>query len=437
MSKQTAPIEEFKPSEPVDFEQVMDTRVSLEEPAHNIVANPPPKPPKDPDPVEVVENEGEADIKKFSPIPPDEEHRVTPDRKAEKKAENSKIREELKKVAEERAAYEAQVKEYEAKVKEYEDRVTKVSNDFEAKNKEIEELRRQMAVGDPEQHPQMREIEQPWINKRNDVMAEVELTGADPKQFNSWTFGAVQHLAKAGEPGTDGYREAVAAIRQDFLRKFPESGDYLMSSMNLVREGVNTLKKRQAFAVELQNNYPTIQFKESMKHYEAALSQYEQDERRVFNPEEDIKMNDPLNQTCILRAMIDGSEEVRKAAEACKAVVKYTMLPPKPVDPASLEGQDDAAKVSILQNHNSKYVGAFTKLRSRAAEYLLAYQVLPALWKELEALRAKVKEREPRPNLNGNHIERQAVVQAVDTDEVKGFQPVENPELAAIKAGRR
>ncbi len=423
-----APIQSFEPEPPIDINKVLDARVDLTPPEVVI---------KD-KPVTVVvplEDDAPEDIKLFKPSAPPKEGEEPDnlDDPAPRKKESSKMREEMQKVLKQKAEIEKLAEERNNSLTTLQAELERTKADYEAKAKEELELKKKIAIGDPYQHPEMREIEAPWLSKRNEIMSEVEMTGQDPSKFNSWTFQAITRLKAAGAPGTPEYRQAIAELRQGYLQEFPEAEDYLMPALTLVKDGVSTSRKQDQFVTELNEQLPAVQFRQYQKQYEAAVSEYERDERVAFNPDEDIKMNDPLNTRVILRAMIDGSPEVQKAAEAAKAVVRSVMLPIRPVNPESLNGMDDGKKMEILQQHTARHRDGYLKLRSMMPEAIVALQVLPALFKRLTEAEDKLKliGKEPSPSLRDEHgqfISREA-------PDVRDFKPT-NPEMDKV-TGRR
>ena len=200
--------------------------------------------------------------------------------------------------------------------------------------------------------------------------------------------------------------------------------------MKAVRTGADNRRKVIDIINTAQSDIPNHIYKQQLNIYQADATEFEQEERQIFNPSDDVKQNDPLNQSVILRAMIDGSEEVKKAAQTCLAFAKYATLPVKPLDPNAFE--DPAKLQEAVLGNVKKHNETFKKMRRLLPEAFLARAVLPSLWKvyndalkELES----VRKGNPKPKIDGEeHVQPDEQARSI-----KDFNPVENPDLLAVQ----
>lgn len=426
-----AQIVDFKPTGIVELEDVMRGV----EPQPNPEPAPAPAPAPTPAPAPVVRSDEEVpgDISQFTPIkPPSGEDNEPAPAPAPRK---DKLREETERLAREKRELEAQLatmrQQHESGTQAYE----AAQAELNSLRHEHERLVAQASMGNPMAHPSVRSLTEPWNNRIPQVAIELQEAGMNAKDLDRWLGDRVTQYVKAGEPGTDEFAASMASLRDEvdnFLAPIRRESDKVSAQakiMGMIRDGAAIGRQVQAQVQEIVNNAPTFRHKEQLAVYEAEARGYEQIERDAFNPTEDLRHADPYNAKVILRAMIDGSEEVRNAAEIHKKFWRMASLPPKPLPLEEVQRmspeQANAAQMRILEQHNNiiKYA------RQVGPEAMLALAVLPAMWKELEDLREQVKgdRQNPRPRLGEQH-KAQELEQPVSITE---FQPV-SPNLAEI-----
>lgn len=421
-------IKDFVPETIVDPFADMTPAV---EPTPPPVETPPPALPHEDAP---DADEQPLDIKQFVPQELDEDP-ITGRKREPKAPENkppkehtSEIRKQLEKVNAEKKAVEDELQKLRDLQTQHETKYKELETQFQTVGSEYEEFKKKQSIGDPYQLKEVQDIILPFKQSVNSLSLEMQDDGVDNyNKLSSWLEQAVPRFMRAsavdkdGKRDDDAYRAEFEALRTEAADTF--GPDFTRQVMKHVRTGADNAWAAAKAVHEAQSNIPVHHFREAMRIYEAEASEYEQIERSLFDPPEDIKMNDPLNPTVIIRAMMDGSEEVRKVAQNAKLATRLGMLPVKPVDPNSVEAErlQDVIR-STMGNHTQH----FKKIRSILPEALVARAVLPALWRELETLRAQVKSQRdtPRPKLDG-----QSQVQPDEEEiDIRKFEPT-NPAL--------
>lgn len=358
--------------------------------------------------------------------------------KAEKKDEHvPEIRKQLEKVAAEKKAAEEELQRLRDSHKEYESRYKEVETQRDSLATEYEEFKKKNSIGDPRQIKEVQDIIRPYRASVGSLMQEMEDEGVeDAAHLESWLEQAVPAFMRASATDANGarndetYRAELDRLRNEATEKFGQ--EFTRHVMKHVRTGAENAFAAAKVVQEVQSNIPVHHYREAQRVYETEATEFEQIERTLFNPPDDIKLNDPLNVSVILRAMIDGSEEVKKVAQNAKLATKLGMLPAKPVDPNSVEPErlQDVIKTT-LSTHQQHY----KKIRSILPEALVCRAVLPAMWKRIQELEAAVREGRdvPKPKLDGQHLDDQREPKEISVTE---FEP-ENPHLAEFTKSKR
>lgn len=375
------------------------------------------------------EDDEPKDIKLFEPQELSPEDKVEPVPPKDKKEPTSAIRKELEKVAADKKAAEAEIERLKQEISQRDNTHKEFETKLVETSKELDSYRSREALGDPFKMPEIQQITTSYNQGLNALAQEMDDMGVDTAGFHNWMTQAVQNYAKL-DPTSDTYKDEVAKIRSEASQFGTE---FLPHVMKAVRSGAENRKKVIELINTAQSDIPNHIYKQQLGIYQTAVSEFEPEEREIFNPPDDIKQNDPLNQSVILRAMIDGSEEVKKAAQTCLAFTKYVALPVKPVDPTAV---DDPAKLNELATNNvRKHNEHFKKMRKLLPEALLARAVLPSLWKSHQDLLSQLenlRKQTPKPKLNGEHHE-EVDEQAIP---IREFSPVDNPDLVAVSTKR-
>lgn len=421
----------FTPSEPLGLDELFAGESVTPTNKEDVVPTPPapqepPVPPQD----ELNPSDDEPkDIRSFEPAEPEDRPTPAPkkpEQKPDRKAETSAIRQQLEKVNAEKKAAETELEKLRSQLSEKENTFKELENRYVESSKEVDAFRSREALGNPFQLPEVKAITGPYNQSINALSEEMQDLGVDTAGFNDWLTKTVQKYSEL-DPAGEGYAEEVAKIRSEagqFGREFTPQ------VMKAVRIGADNRRKVIDIINTAQSDIPNHIYKQQFNIWQADATEFEQDERTIFNPPDDMKVNDPLNQSVILRAMIDGSEEVKKAAQTCLAFAKYATLPVKPVDPSAFEdpAKLQEAVVGNVKRHND----TFKKMRRLLPEAFLARAVLPSLWKvyndalkELESTRKG----NPKPKIDGvEHVEPNE-----QSRPIKDFNPVENPDLIAVQ----
>lgn len=394
-----APIQEFVPTNVVSLDDLLEGVVepSQNEPKTQDPVPPAPivepvvLPPESPDP-----NDEPGDITKFEPSNQgNQDTEPTPPK--QKKGDNSAMRAQLQKLAKEKADYEAKVAEFE---KERED-AKKLAEQLQAERDQVrqqfDELSVRSQIGNPLAHPDIRKLTEPWNAKVPQLTTQLRESGLKTHQLDSWLGDRVRQYLDAGDPESDDFVDKMESLRDEVdqftsgIRRDSDRASAQDKIMAMIRDGASVGRQVQASIREMQANAPVFHYREQLAQYENEAKEYESIERDFFNPSEDIRMNDPLNQRVILKAMIEGSAEVKKAAENAKLFSKMASLPIRPINPSDLEQIEPEKRQEAILRHMSRH----TEVKKRAVklipEALVAYAVLPALWQELEQLRSRVK----------------------------------------------
>lgn len=392
MPKQAKP-QDFVPTGIVNLDDLLKGVTDDTPPKDDAVVVPveviaPPSPDPSPEP-------GPADFKDFTPISHDGEG--TPIVEPKKpKADNSAMRSQLQKLAKEKAEYEAKVAEVQKEREAEAQRVKDLEAKYEAQRQEFEALSVRSQIGNPMAHPDVRKLTEPWNAKVPQLATQLRESGLKTHQLDKWLGDRVHQYLNAGDPESDEFVEKMESLRDEVdsftsnIRRDSDRHSAQEKLMTMIRDGASVGRQVRTAVQEMQANAPLFHYREQLAVYENESKEYENIERDFFNPSEDIRMNDPLNQKVILRAMIEGSEEVKKAAENAKLFSKMASLPARPINPAELEQIEPEKRQEVILRH----LGRYNEVKKRAVklipEALVAYAVLPALWQELETLRKRV-----------------------------------------------
>lgn len=417
-------IREFVP-EGKTFEQAISRETAVvEERKPEPEVKPVEKPVEQPKPDEEFNLDARIDLK--TPEKPEEKPV-----EQQKPKKNEAIREQLTKVVEERDAERKRLAEVEAErqriLKEHEEFKKNADERF----KELEQIKANATVGDPANHPEVRKIADPWNSSAKEFASDMaDLTGGEADGIFAMILGASKQISEL-EPSSDEYRAAMAGIRTKLSTELGEGG--LLQGMKMVREGAGAINQIKSVVNEIKSDLPKFRFKQEAEFYGRAKSDYDKIEANLFNPSPETREADPLNQSVVLRAMIDGSPEVKQAAEAIKSFARFAILPPPPIAPDDLEGLDESARSQKILSIHDRHRKANEKLRGVIAEALLARQVLPSLWKRVSELedalageRRAIRGR-PQPSM-------EEPARADKTVGIEQFQPV-NAELDDFRKG--
>lgn len=380
------------------------------------------------------------DVKNFVPDDIDIDTGKKKPKKGDKppveKEHTSEIRKQLEKVNAEKKTVEDELAKLREQLQGGEGRYKELESNFTAMADQFEEFRKQHALGDPRQLPEVQEVLGSFRKSLRGLQTEMEDDGVESAaELQSWIEQVVPQFMYAaaaddsGKRDDEKYQLELARIRGEASSKF--GPEYVRHIMRHVREGAENAFKVADIVQKAKADVPAHQYKEQLRIYQAQEKDFEEIDRKAFNPPEDLRQNDPLNVSVILRAMIDGSEEVKKVAQNAKLATKLGMLPVKPVDPSSVEPERLQDVITSALNTHSAH---FKKIREVLPEALVARAVLPAMWKRLQELENAVKgSREvPKPKLN----EEQNLQPEDEEIDVRNFNPT-NPLIEEFERGNK
>lgn len=404
-----APPQEFVPTGIVNLDDLMegvvepgDTRSAVSPPVEGkppVASAPEPEPPESAEP-----SPGD-----FTTFTPDSSHLNEPEPTRKPKGDNSAMRAQLTKLAKEKADFEARVAEVQKEKEQEAQRVQELQAQYDAIKKEHEALSVRSQIGNPMAHPDVRKLTEPWNQKLQPLATQLRESGLKVHDLDKWLGDRVSQYLQAGDPESDEFVERMEGLRDEVdqytsgIRRESDRASAQEKLMGMIRDGASVGRQVRATVQEMQANAPVFHYREQLAVYENESREYESIERDFFNPSEDIRMNDPLNQRVILRAMIDGSEEVKKAAVNAKLFSKMASLPVKPLNPAELEQIEPEKRQEAVLRHLSRHNEVKKRAVKLIPEALVAYAVLPALWQELEQLRKRVAGERvvPKPGVTG------------------------------------
>lgn len=428
-----APITDFVPTGIVNLDDLLEgvtdvPKLETQEPAPKPpeIEVPEPLPPEDREP----ENGEPGDILQFKPVPSDVEKEPV-----QKKKDNSAMRAQLQKLAKEKADYEAKVEEYRKQHESEKTRAEQLQAERDEAKRQLDELSVKAQMGNPMAHPDVRKLTEPWNAKVPQLTTQLRESGLKTHQLDSWLGDRVRQYLDAGDPESEEFVDKMEALRDEVdqftsgIRRDSDRASAQEKIMTMVRDGASVGRQVQATVRELQANAPVYHYREQLSVYENEAREYENLEREFFNPSEDVRAADPLHQKVILRAMIDGSEEVKKAAENAKIFSRMASLPIKPINPQELEQIEPEKRNEAIHRHMSRYGEVKRRAVKLIPEALVAYAVLPALWNELETLRKQVKgdRQVPKPGIGARNDRPEDEEELPITE----FVPV-NPDVSKI-----
>lgn len=408
MSK-PASIAEFEPDSP-DFEDIVSGVAEARAEAPEVVVAPPPAPEP------IAPAPGPEDFNIDAPLAQSPEAAPPP---GPKKGDKDKMRQELerlslekKKAEEERDARQKLIEERDAQLEER----RKV---LEEREKELNDFKSKQFVGDPSKSPEIQAISAPWNASAHEFSSDVEALGGEESAAVFERMKEFSRQLADTQPGSDEYKEAMTQIRSALNPMV--GGENLLSGLKLVRDGANRIVQIRQLMSEIQNDLPNHQYRQQAGIYDSAVREYEQIERGIFNPDPTVAQRDPLNHTVVMRAMIDGSPDVGKAAEQCKAFARFVMLPPAPISPDELEDKPENERPQLMAAHYDRHKRAYQKLRSVLPEALLARQILPSIFKRMQEAEAILASERGvlRPRLDGEAPE----IEEDGEPDIKKFQP--------------
>lgn len=375
--------------ESIPFEDIVDGDLPLTTPAPKVDPAPPAPPESS------VALDGDFDIDKQVGLPAPE----APPAPAPKPKD--KMRQELEKLAAEKKKADEELASRQKTLAEREAEYTKVQAQLQEREKELNEIKSRSFVGNPAEHPDIRAIADPWNSAATQFADDVEAMGGEAAEPLYEAIKTFSRTLADVEPGTPEYKEAMAKVREEMGPLVGQEN--LMTGIRMVREGASKILEIRGLMAEIKNDLPTFQYRQQAAAYQSALSDYQEIERGLFNPADDVKLRDPMNHSVVMRAMIDGSEDIAKAAEQCKAFARFVLLPPTPIPPEELAEKPENERAQLMTAHYERYNKATKKLRGVLAEALLARQVVPGLFKRIEELEAMVggERRIVRPRLSG------------------------------------
>lgn len=389
-------IKAFAPSGP-SFEEILDSSIDLEAAAQS-------RQQPDPEPeaaaaaqAQSAERQAAAPQPKTVELPNSEDFDPTaaiaikpaPEATPKKGERADAMREQLKKLAQEREELAKKNAEIEAKFTESSQTKAALEAKIAEREAELNRLRADATVSDPARHPDVIKLSKPWNDEAASFAADMEaVADADSNKVFGLVLNASKELANLTQ-GTPEYKAALSQIRNSLTDEIGENN--LLGALKLVRDGAAKINEIKKVVSDIKSDLPRFQFTQQQKEYEKAKSEYEQIERTLFNPPEDIRQRDPYNQSVIMRAMIDASPEVKEAAERTKAFVRYVLLPPQPIPPDELEGLSDDQRSAKVTQHFDSHRKARAKLDAILAEALLARQLLPSVFKKSSEMETIVK----------------------------------------------
>lgn len=363
-------------------------------------------PPPSPEP-----EDGPADFATFVPeTAPEEPSRSTQVKPA--KNENNAMRQQLEKLAREKEASDAEVarlkQEYETSGKD----LNRTQAELDSIRAEHERLTAKVSVGNPMAHPDIRKITEPWNSRIPQLATQLRESGVKVQKLDQFLSDRIAQYLDAGDPEGDQFVDKMEALRDEVdrftggIRRDSDRSSAQEKLMTLIRDGAQVGHRVRETISAMQANAPMFHYREQLAVYENEAREYESIERDFFTPTEDLRMGDPLHQKVILSAMIEGSEEVKRAAQNAKLFSRIISLPPKPLNPQELEQVDPSKRQEAQLIHLSRHNEAKKKAVKLIPEALVAYAVLPALWNELETLRKRVAGERGAPKPRGGGSQR-------------------------------
>lgn len=360
--------------------------------------------------------------KKPDAVPPanDDETPGKPGRRS-----NDAIRAELKRIAAEKEEALKSSTELAERVKTYEEDLKKIREEREQLAERLKAAEITQTMGDPQNHPKIREISEPFNQKVKNFAEDYALVaGAESAPVFSAIINASKQFADVSPEDPDAAKK-IAAISRGLADQFDDQ-QTAREAIRLMREGAVKISEIRSTVAEIKNDFPTFQYKQQSEIYNRALAEYSELERTFFDPPTDVEAADPLNVGVILKGMIKSSDEVKNAADSVKNFARMVLLPPPPIPVDDGTGIDDTARNQKLIESQNRHLAAQKKLRSILAEAILARAVLPSVFKQLNDLTevASGERRVVRPRLNGDQRAAAAATQEPETVDIRDFKPV-------------
>lgn len=393
-----------------------------------------PAPPIEPDP-EVIDPPIVPPAKAPEPAPGDDEFdinakvtigREEPPKPGPGRPKTSAIREQLEAVAAEKKTLEARLAAVEAEKAE----AARLREQHEA---DAKTLREQLAAIQAEssgvtmdmRSPEVRAIADPWNNKAKDFADIIGDLGGEKEKVTPALMDAAKAMARLDTSTPEG-QESLAEVRESLSAIVGREN--MRDAMILAREGAQSIGQINALIEESKRNAPQILSRRHEAVYKQARKGYEEIERNMFNPSQELIEADPFNASVILGSMVKGSPEVATAAERVKEFARFVLLPPPPLTDATIDPEELGAKTAEVRERHTK---AFKNVQAVLAEALLARQLLPGLWKRLENAEKvmKTERRIVAPKMNGEGERHHEEDEGEEEADMREFEPSPLPAL--------
>lgn len=325
-------------------------------------------------PIEPIQPKAEDDFDITAGVP------IKPDRKPPGRPSNNAMRSELEKVAAERKQFEADLqrereerKAEQMRLQELEDQVKKVAAE-------------QQPPVLTEASPEIRAIADPWNRRRDEFTTMMEDAGVDEvDQIPTLLQNASKKLFSL-DPRQEGYRDAVAEIRESLAGIVPR--EHLPSAMSLVRDGAKTIGELRQLHEQAQQNAPEIIKKRRAEAVKKERDGIENLMQRSFSPPKELADADPLASSVILRTLLDKDTDLSDRAAKIRQAAIFAMSPLPDFDASGIEDPRVAEQRSKdIATKHKKMRDDFIGLMPEA---IMAYQLLPTLIHKLNKLEENV-----------------------------------------------
>lgn len=309
-------------------------------------------------------------------------------------------------VAQLRQAYEEVKKkasDHELKVAEYEALNRQHQAELEQLKAQLEQAQAKLSVGDPWQHPSIREIVDPVNQEIQNLPNRLKMSKAEQKNY---TPGNISQLTAEfrgiGDPSSDGYDER----RQDFQYKisemFPESGTAIR---DVIARSADALERAESKLAEVQRNGTLQSFEEVKRAHEANIARYkEQVENAAFQVSQEMLEAQPWHTKSVIARIVASSESAQATAEKIKEVLRKAAIPPAPISPEELNSLPPDKRDALIQKRQEEHQGYLVQMMKMQPEMLFAYQhfgIIFQKWQEAEERLKQIAGEVPAPSSNG------------------------------------
>lgn len=347
--------------------------------------------PKSDDPFEMDDPMVDSIKKKTEPDPADTDDPAKPDIQ-KKKEGNAGLREEVKaangRLEEQRDQFKRQIEGLNGEIGDLKTQLNESSN--------------RLAYRNPDEHPDVQAITDPWDVALDTAAKEMTLTGGDGEKLKSLAPELVRNFNKLDTADAD-YDKRKDQIIGMVEENFP---DDRKDVVKLISRGSDILTKANAKIDEVRQQGQDFEVGRATENHDAIIAQYDEMEKTYFNPSNELRAADPLNQKVLLRDLIDSDDKIKDKSEKIKGFVRFAMTPLALPRQSELDGMDEDQAAHLMQRRTGEHIAAKRKLGKMMAEALLSHAMFPVLSRDLaEATEALKNFKSNRPKPGGNDEE--------------------------------